>query len=133
MKSGAIYIVDQNPVHSSLLKYHLTIQGFNSVQLYHSAEECLYRLRKQINPHFLITEFFLNDHSGFDFLRMVRKLSPQTRVIFFSAFDDPILAMQLIDSGASDYIIKTNQLDQAISDLIKNLRFILQESVIREN
>ncbi len=129
MKSALIFIVDKNPIHSSLLKYHLTIKRFVNVQLYHSAEECLYRLRKGVIPNYLITEFDLADHSGMDFLRMTKQLSPTTQVIFFSTFDDPILAMQLIDSGASDYIMKTNKLDYGIKDLVKNLEFLQRENI----
>lgn len=129
MKSVLIFIVDKNPVQSSLLKYHLTIQRFANVQLYHSAEECLYRLRKSVIPHYLITEFDLADHNGFDFLRLIKQLSPSTQVIFFSSLDDPILAMQLIDSGASDYIMKTTKLDLGIKNLIKNIEFLQREKI----
>ncbi|NQV02772.1 MAG: response regulator [Bacteroidia bacterium] len=129
MKSVLIFIVDKNPIHSSLLKYHLTIQRFSNVQLYHSAEECLYRFRKGVTPHYLITEYDLADHNGLDFLRMVKKISPSTHVIFFSSFDDPILALQLIDSGASDYIMKTSKLDYGIKDLVKNIEFLRREKI----
>ena len=129
MKSVMVFVVDKNPIHSSLLKYHLTIQQFSNVQLYHSAEECLYRLRKNVVPQYLITEYDLADHNGFDFLRMVKKISPTTQVLFFSSFDDPILAMRLIDSGATDYIMKTIKLDQGIQDLIKNIVFLQREKI----
>jgi len=129
MKSSLVFIVDKNPVQSSLLKYHLIIQRFANVQLYHSAEECLYRLKKGVVPDFLITEYHLSDHNGLDFLRLVKQHSPSTRVIFFSDFDDPLLAMQLIDSGASDYIMKTGKLDQGIKNLIKNIEFLQREEI----
>ena len=129
MKSVMVFIVDKNPIHSSLLKYHLTIQRFSNVQLYHSAEECLYRLRKSVVPQYLITEYDLADHNGFDFLRMVKKISPTTQVLFFTSYDDPILAMRLIDSGATDYIMKTVKLDQGIQDLIKNIVFLQREKI----
>ncbi|TSA30402.1 MAG: response regulator [Bacteroidetes bacterium] len=129
MKSALIFIVDKNPIHSSLLKYHLTIQRFSNVQLYHSAEECLYRLRKHVVPQYLIADYDLADQNGFDFLRMVKKLSPSTEVLFFSTLDDPILAVQLIDSGATDYIMKTSRMDYGISDLVKNLEFLQRKKV----
>ncbi len=129
MKSTLVFIVDKNPIHSSLLKYHLTIQRFSNVQLYHSAEECLYRLRKDITPQYLITENDLSDYDSLDFLRMVKKISPSTQVLFFSSNDDPILAMRLIDSGAIDYVIKTEKLDDGIQDLIKNIIFLQREKI----
>jgi len=60
---------------------------------------------------------------------MVKKISPSTQVVFFSAIDDPILAMQLIDSGASDYIMKTGKLDYGIKDLVKNIEFLHREKM----
>ena len=60
---------------------------------------------------------------------MVKQLTPSTQVVFFSAFDDPILAMQLIDSGASDYIMKTSKLDYGIKDLVKNIEFLQREKI----
>jgi len=129
MKSVMVFVVDKNPIHSSLLKYHLTIQRFSNVQLYHSVQECLYRLQKDITPHYLITEYDLADYNGFDFLRIVKKISPSTQVLFFSSNDDPILAMRLIDSGATDYIMKTEKTDQGIQDLIKNMIFLQREKI----
>ena len=129
MKSVMVFIVDKNPIHSSLLKYHLTIQRFSNVQLYHSAEECLYRLRKEVTPQYLITEYDLSDYNGVNFLMMVKKISPSTQVLFFSSHDDPILAMRLIDSGAADYIMKTEKLEQGIQDLIKNIIFLQREKI----
>jgi DNA-binding NarL/FixJ family response regulator len=129
MKPVVVFIVDKNPIHSSLLKYYLTLHRYFQVQLYHSAEECLYRLRKNITPDYLITEYDLHDHNGFDFLRMAKQLSPSTEVLFFSTYDDPILAMRLIDAGATDYIMKTAKLEHGIQDLIKNIEFIHKERI----
>ena len=128
MNVEILFIVDKNPIHSSLLKYHLTIHRFQHVQLYHSAEECIFRLKKNIQPAFIITEYDLADYNGFDFLNMIKKYSPSSQILFFSSFDDPIIAMQLIDAGASDFIMKTAKVDQGIKNLIKNLLFIRKEN-----
>jgi two-component system, NtrC family, response regulator AtoC len=127
MKSGIVFIVDKNPVHSSLLKYNLTIHRFLNVQLYHSAEECVSRLKKGIEPSFIIVDYELSDHTSFDFLHRIKRYSPSTKIIFFSKIDDPILAMQLIDAGATDYILKSQQLDVSIKNLVKNLLFLEKE------
>lgn len=127
MKAEILFIIDKNPIHGSLLKYHLTIHRFQHIQLYHSAEECLSRLKKSVTPRFIITEYDLADYDGFDFLNMVKKYSPSSQIIFFSLFDDPVTAMKLIDAGATDYILKTTKLDIGIKNLIRNLLFIRKE------
>jgi hypothetical protein len=46
------------------------------------------------------------------------------QIIFFDNFDDSQLTDKLLDSGASDVILKTNTPDAGISELIKNIRYL---------
>lgn len=128
MNSPVVFVTDKNPIHSSLIKYHLNVNRFSNVHTFQSGEECLYRIRKNTLPDFLITDYHVGDHTGFEFLKTVRTLSPETCVIFFSAYDDPILAVRLLDSGATDYIVKTSKLEYGISELVKNLKFLVRSN-----
>jgi DNA-binding response OmpR family regulator len=133
MSSPIVFVVDKNPIHSSLIKYHLNVNRFVNVHSFHSADECLYRVQKGLKPDFLITEYHLGDLTGFDFLKTVRAITPVTHVIFFTSYDDPILAVRLLDMGASDYIIKTGKLDYGIAELIKNIKYLIKEGVTVRN
>jgi two-component system, NtrC family, response regulator AtoC len=128
-KSTAIYVLERNPIHNSLIKYHLNVNRFLNVQTFTSGNECLYRLQKGPQPDFLITEYETGDHNGFDFMRKVKLHAPGSRIIFFSSYDDPILAVRLLDAGATDYISKTGKLDIGIKELIKNLEFLIREEL----
>lgn len=128
MKEPAIFIVDTNPVHGNLVKYQLTISGFSNAWLFTSVEECLYRLRKQ-SPDFLVTEFNLGSYSGKDLLRMTLKISPGTRVLFFTSVEDAVLAESLLTEGAKDYIVKSGRLESSISELVRNIEFLRLETL----
>lgn len=127
MTGPEIYILDRNSLHSNFLKFQLALKKFNRVMVFHSVEECIYRLRKQAAPDYLITEFDLGDYNGLEFLRMAQKLAPQTSVIFFSSMDDEVMANQVLSEGAMDYIVKRSSLDSGVKELIRNLQFIHSE------
>jgi len=128
MQSTRIFVVDRNPIHNSLIKYHLNINKFSQVYNFPKGEECLYRLEKNTIPDFIITDYDIGNYTGLDFLRKIRDEYPNIRVIYFSSVADPILAMKLLEAGAFDFIVKTSKLETGISELLKNLRYILKEA-----
>ncbi len=125
-KSPVIFVIDKNPIHNSLIKYHLNINRIYNVHTFHSGAECLYRFQRGTLPDFIVMDYDISDYTGFDFLKVVEQLPVQPRVIFFSSYDDPILAVRLLDAGASDFIVKTSRLDYGITELIKNLKFMVR-------
>lgn len=128
MQTYKIFIVDRNPIHNSLIKYHLNINKFQQVQNFPNGQECLYRLEKHNIPDIIVTDYDIGNYTGFDFLRRVKETFPEINVIYFSSLADPVLAMKLLEAGASDFIVKTSKLEAGISELLKNLRFILKEA-----
>jgi DNA-binding response OmpR family regulator len=130
MKIPIVFVVDKNPIHRSLIKYHLNVNKFSNVHTFQTGDECLYRLQKNLIPDFLITDYIPGDHIGFEFLRSVKKFSSSIQIIFFSSFDDPILAVRLLDAGASDYVVKTSKLDLGLTELIKNVKYLSKEKTL---
>jgi len=128
-KYPMVFVVDRNPIHNSLIKYHLNVNRFFNVHTFPSGSECLYKLGKQVIPDFIVTDYDNGEMPGIEFLRKIRGISPEIKVVFFSSYDDPILAVRLLDSGATDYIVKTNRLDIGIKELIKNMKFLIKEEV----
>jgi len=130
LKTPIIVVVDSNPVHRNLINYNLVVHKFLEVHTFLSREDCLYRLNKNLVPDFIITDVNPADDSALRFLQRVHEISPSVRVIFFSAFDNPRMATELYHAGASDYIHKTNKPDLGISELIKNIRYLLRAKSI---
>ena len=130
MKTPVIVVVDRNPVHRNLINYNLVINKFLDVHTFLSGEECLYRMKRNLAPDFIITDLDPSEHSGFEFLEQVKEIAPSARVIFFANFGDPAIAIQLHDAGATDYIPKSNKPDIGISELIKNIKFLAREKAM---
>lgn len=127
MNNISIFVIDRNPIHNSLIKYHLNINKFTLVYTFPNGQECLYRLQKGFIPDFIITDYDIGNYTGFDFLGKIRDRYPDLSLVYFSSIADPVLAMKLLEAGASDFIIKTSKLEAGISELLKNLKFILKE------
>ncbi|MEI7663918.1 MAG: response regulator [Bacteroidota bacterium] len=127
MKSPVIVVVDSNAVHRNLLNYNLAVNKFLNVHTFLSQDECLYRLKKNFIPDFIITDLEPNDPKRFDFLFRIREISPTTSVICFTEIDDPEIVAGSQEAGAVDYILKTNKPDSGISELLKNIRFLARE------
>ena len=113
-----------------MVKYQMSARRLSNVFFFSNAEECMYRLRKQ-RPDFLITEYDTGFYLGQELLRMSKTISPGTLVIFFTSSEDRGLADMLLESGASDYIVKSAPLDKSISELIRNIGFLRTETLAR--
>ena len=109
MQTPSIFIVDRNPIHNSLIKYHLNINKLNNVQTFPNGLECLYRLEKNTIPDFIITDYDIGNYTGLDFLKKVRDQFPEVRVVYFSSLADPVLAIKLLDEGAFDFYCQDKQ------------------------
>ncbi|MCX6306002.1 MAG: response regulator [Bacteroidetes bacterium] len=132
MKTSVIFIVDINPIHRNLIRYHIGLNKFTNVYAFPTGEECLFRMQKNAHPDFLITSYFTGNYTGFDFLRSVLEISPSSQVIFFDTFEDPHLAGKLLDAGASDYVVKTRNPDAGISELLKNVIYLAREKAMND-
>ena len=55
MKKSVIFIVDKNPAHRNLIKFNFERNRFTNIHAFPNAEECLYRMQKNLIPDFLVT------------------------------------------------------------------------------
>jgi DNA-binding NarL/FixJ family response regulator len=60
-------------------------------------------------PDVVVIDLQLPDGSGLDFIREIRRRSPDTKVIVFSVAEEAPMAMQAIDSGAHGYVSKNGR------------------------
>ena len=132
MKSSVLFIADKNQVHRSLLKYHLNVNKFSNVHVFQSGSECLYRIKKNFIPDFLIADLDIGDITGTELMEKVRELAPSVRFIFFSSQDNPLLALKLLESGATDYIVKTKKIDLGIKELVRNIAYLVRVEASEE-
>jgi len=59
-------------------------------------------------PHLAIVDFSLPGMTGTEVARRIRKHSPQTEVLIFTAYSSSLLAQQAFDAGAGAFLVKSD-------------------------
>jgi FixJ family two-component response regulator len=132
-KNRLLFIVNRDPLVGNFLKYQLGGAGYKDSVVFHSAKECLYVLRKGTIPAFIIADYDLGNMNGEDFLKIVVDNYPDIQILFFSSLENHSIAAQLVQNGASDFIQRTSNSNQAITELIKNIRYLEREIIRSRN
>ncbi len=77
-------------------------------------------LVNSLQPDILVCDIRMPVLSGIDVARRVQELSPQTRTLMLSAYDDKDYVLELFKAGVSGYLLKTVDMKQ----LIETIRII---------
>lgn len=122
-----IHIVEDDPWYGELLKYHLSLCPDYDVSLLSSGNECLENLHKK--PDVICIDFCLPDMTGDKLLEQIKKAYPSVPVVVISSQEDISIVLNLIKSGAADYIIK----DDNTKDLLWNSILKIRENLNLRN
>ncbi len=121
MKNYLICVVEDNKIYNHLVTEYLKKNGFQRVKSYYSGQECIQSLHKEELPDIIIQDYHMQDMTGIDVLRKVKKESPKSDFIFLTANDSTEIAVNSIKYGAFDYIIKNEVALDKVNDKIKKI------------
>ena len=125
VKPIRIFILDENPSQASFMRYHLKGNGFRYVQSYTSATDCLYTIRKDNHPDFIIIDPGHSSSAFLEFMQVVIGINPMIRFIIFSANGDEFVMNRFLLAGAKDYIHRGENSGRHLSELVSNIRYLL--------
>jgi two-component system, NarL family, nitrate/nitrite response regulator NarL len=110
----------------SLLQQEPEFQVLASLR---SGEEVLDLLKTQ-QPQILLTDFSLPGISGIDFVRHVRRLYPQIKIIVLSMHDEAHIIKSVLKEGVEGYLLKNiqhSELKSAIRHVAQGLPYVSPE------
>lgn len=118
----SVMILDDEPIvcerlRSTLEKVNLDIETFTN------PNEAVKRFGTK-KFHVLITDLKMKELDGIEILKMVQKVSPETKVIIITGFATVEKAREALKIGAYDFIAKPFKLSQLRDLVIKALRII---------
>ena len=61
----------------------------------------------ELHPDLILLDVGLPTLNGFDAARLIRKLSPDSRILFVSQEFSPLIVQEALSLGASGYVFKT--------------------------
>ncbi len=130
MSKGLVLIVDdEEEIRRSLAEILSSPEAGYDVKVAGGVEEALSLLEDHPFDH-IICDIYMEPRDGFDLLREVRSRGLESSFIMLSGKADPEMALQALDSGASDYIHKPVSAGQLLFVLEKARR---ENQLRREN
>jgi DNA-binding NtrC family response regulator len=123
-----IFVVEDDPAYSKFLKYVLGLNPDFETVFFTTGKDCLDNLHKR--PSVITLDYSLPDMAGEKVLKAIREFDPDISVIIISAQEKIGTAVELLKSGAFDYITKDEEAKDRVLNSIKNARN--QSSLIRE-
>jgi DNA-binding NtrC family response regulator len=123
-----IFVVEDDPAYTKFLKYVLGLNPDFEVDYFTTGKECLSNLHK--NPSVITLDYSLPDQSGEGVLEQIRSYDPNISVIIVSAQEKIGTAVELLKSGAFDYIAKDQDTKDRLLSSINHARN--KSSLIKE-
>ena len=121
----SIYIVDDDPVQSTMLADHLSKYSYLNIQTYASGEECMNNIEKE-KPQIVFLDYYFDKvgigaMNGLDILKAIKAKSPTTEVVMWSGQDKIEVAVNTMKYGAFDYIVKSESAFHRSENVIFNI------------
>ena len=123
-----IFVVEDDPAYTKFLKYVLGLNPDYEVEYYTTGKDCVENLYK--NPAIITLDYSLPDAGGEKVLGQIRSHDPNINVIIVSAQEKIHTAVELLKSGAYDYISKDHETKERLLNSINNARN--KSSLIKE-
>jgi two-component system OmpR family response regulator len=123
-KTKKIFIVDDDPFMQESLKDYLTREVPHQISVFNTGEESLKHLAEK--PDIIILDYHLNSQSkdaatGMEILKTIKKHYPNLPVIMLSSQDRYAVAMQTIQKGAEQYVIKDETAFEKIAAMVREM------------
>src|SRR5687767_7560801 len=123
-----IFVVEDDQAYTKFIQYVVGLNPDFDVEFFTTGKECLNNLHK--NPSVITLDYSLPDLSGEQVLEQIKQHDPNINVIIVSAQEKIGTAVELLKSGAYDYITKDQDTKDRLLNSINNARNKL--SLIKE-
>ncbi len=109
-KSLLIYVVEDNKIYNKMVCEYLKNENYSNVKSFESGKECIKTVKGGDKPDIVIQDYHLQDITGIDVLKAVKKHNKNTEFVFLTANENMEIAVNSIKYGAYDYIVKDNDI-----------------------
>ncbi|MGK0291198.1 MAG: DNA-binding NtrC family response regulator [bacterium] len=123
-----VVVVDDEKSQTDLLSSFLKSNGYK-VTATQNPKEALIFIREK-NVDLVITDFRMPELTGLELLKEVRSINPDIAVIMLSAYGDISTAVEVMKSGADEYLAKPVNLKELLR-LLENC--IDRKRLVKEN
>ena len=115
-----IFVVEDDEAYTKFIKYVLSLNPDFEVEYFVNGKSCIENLHK--NPSIITLDYSLPDMAGQQVLEEIKRYDPSITVIIVSAQEKIGTAVELLKTGAYDYITKDQDTKDRLLNTINNAR-----------
>lgn len=127
-----ITLIEDNELYTFFLRERLKDLLNLNLIVYRSAEEYLEYIKEGYASDIVILDYNLPGLNGFEALKKIKKVNPDTEIIILSGNNDVQTAVDLLKEGAFDYIIKDKEAGENVFLSISkalNHQYLMKENI----
>lgn len=118
-KSKKIFIVDADPFWRAMLTQMLNELGYTYIIEFENGKDCLENL--SLNPRIVFLDYQMKDMDGLTVLQKIKTYFSGMGVVFCSTHRDLSVAINAMEFGSFDYLLKENTSKMELASIIENL------------
>lgn len=119
-KSFKIFVVEDNEWYNRLIIHNLELNPDYEVVSFLNGNDCLKNIEQ--NPDMITLDYRLPDLNGMEILKKVKEYNEDIEVVLISEQDDIEVVVKLLQLGAYDYIVKSNDIKERLLNTAQNIR-----------
>lgn len=117
-----IFILEDDRWYGAMLEHHLALNPDYQVSKFENEKDFLKAMYD--SPDVVTLDYSLSEMDGNQVLKKIKEISPETEVIIISGQEDIATAVNLLKTGAFDYIVKDEDTNDRLWNLLVRLREI---------
>ena len=115
-------IEDNHTFRNTVARVMGSIDGMERPQCFSNAEDALDALKGGAVPDVVLLDVELPGQNGIEAVKVIKSVSPSTRVVMLTVFDDQDKIFRAICAGASGYLLKTAPVERIVEAVHEALR-----------
>lgn len=121
-QSYNIFLVDDDPFYLSILEKRLLNKGYQVISSFTNGVDCLNALGEK--PDVIFLDHNMDTFSGYEVLKKIKRFDPNIFVVMVSGQEDIKTAVDSLKHGAFDYILKSNDDEQKINEVLEKITIV---------
>jgi DNA-binding NtrC family response regulator len=101
-----IFIVDDDIFCLTLYNQFLKNLGYSNVTSFTGGDECLNHM--DAGPELIFLDYNMEGLNGIEVLQKIKAINPNIAVYIITGKEDPAVAVDAINKGAVDYVVKSS-------------------------
>lgn len=114
-----IFIVDDDRFHLEVMQQIIKSISLDRIVCFENGSDCLDQIHS--NPAIVFLDHQMDEYSGFEILKKIKRYNPNIYVVMVSAQDQIQTAVETMKYGAFDYLKKDEKLEVNIEGVLMRI------------